>query len=140
MRRREMDKLFISSILSLQLLFPLFPSGVGGLGAPIHLRSPRSAVFREGQNPENRLHGRHFVTAHPSPAAQHQRAARNWDTNPPKIHRGGAARLCFCACTNKPKNTRHFVPARVCNMKYYYIKYFYLYLSVHAVVFVIHRL
>lgn len=38
-------------------------------GAPIHLRSPHSGVFREGQNPKNRLHTRHFVTRHPSPAS-----------------------------------------------------------------------
>lgn len=43
--------------------------GSRGPAAPIHLRSPHSGVFREGQNLENRLHTRHFVTRHPSPAS-----------------------------------------------------------------------
>lgn len=50
------------------------------LSTSIHLRSRHSGVFREGQNLENRLHTRHFVTRHPSPASQRQGAAHNWGT------------------------------------------------------------
>lgn len=63
---------------------------VDSLAAPIHLRSPHSGVFREGQNPENRLHTRHFVAGHPSPASQHRGAAHNWDTAAAKNTSGGA--------------------------------------------------
>lgn len=42
------------------------------LAAPIHLRSPGGGVFGEGQNLENRLRARYFVSRHPSPASQHQ--------------------------------------------------------------------
>lgn len=53
---------------------------VDSLATPIHLRSPHSSVLREGQNLENRLHARYFVTRHPSPVSQYQRDAHNWDT------------------------------------------------------------
>lgn len=42
---------------------------VDGHAAAIHLRSPQSCGFVEGQNPKNRLHTRHFVSRHPSPAS-----------------------------------------------------------------------
>lgn len=57
-----------------------FPSHfqVDSLTALIHLRSPPSSVLREGQNLENRLHARYFVTRHPSPASRYQRDVHNW--------------------------------------------------------------
>lgn len=59
------------------------------LGAPIHLRSPHSGVFREGQNPENRLHTPGIL----SPGTLHlppKEPAHNWDTATAKNTSGGA--------------------------------------------------
>lgn len=72
-----------------QLLRLVFFLRVDSLAAPIHLRSPHSCGLTEGQNLENRLQTRHFVTRHPSPASQHRGAAHKWDTAASKYTSGG---------------------------------------------------
>lgn len=90
------QKLKETLIINRFLLPFLFFLWVDSFSAPIHLRSPHSGVFREGQNPENRLHTRHFVTRHPSPASQRQGAAHNWDTASAKNTLGGVEQhLCM---------------------------------------------
>lgn len=105
--RRENE----TNIHQLVLSSAFFYSERTASALPIHLRSPHSGVFREGQNPENRLHTRHFVTRHPSPASQRQGAAHNWDTAAAAQNTSGGAEQQHCMHLHRIRSavTPHFV-------------------------------